>query len=58
MEGEEGKEVCRLGGYDNTLLGYQSSLYRKIYEQGMKDLLDIIMFGKYLFYCIMDTVIH
>ena len=37
-----------MGGYENTLLGYRSRLYRGLYESGMNmDMIDVVMFGKY-----------
>ena len=44
---EEGKEVCRLGGYENTLLGYRTPFYKKILEGGHLNKIDVIMFGKF-----------
>ena len=44
---EEGKEVCRLGGYENTLLGYRTYYYKKIFEEGHLNKIDVIMFGKF-----------
>ena len=44
---EEGKEVCRLGGYENTLLGYRTLNYKKISEGGHLNKIDVIMFGKF-----------
>ena len=44
---EEGKEVCRLGGYENTLLGYRTLYYKKIFEGGHLNKIDVIMFGKF-----------
>ena len=42
MTGKEGG--CRLGGYENTLLGYQSRTHRLFSEYGNK--IDVIAFGK------------
>ena len=45
---EGGRKVCRLGGYDNTLLGYKAQLHKEVYESGVDmNLIDIVMFGKY-----------
>ena len=44
---EEWKEVCRLGGYENTLLGYRTLNYKKIFEGGHLNKIDVIMFGKF-----------
>ena len=41
MEGD----VCRLGGYENTLLGYRSSVYRVIEENNCLESIDVVMFG-------------
>ena len=38
-------DFCRLGGYENTLLGYTTSIYTSIAENDMLDDIDIIMFG-------------
>ncbi len=35
-----------LGGYENTLLGYRSRLYRKIVEENSLENIDVIMFGE------------
>ena len=43
---EEGKEVCQLGGYENTLLGYKSNLLGGISKNGTLAKIDIVMFGK------------
>ena len=40
--------VCRLGGYENTLLGYRTRLYRKIEKSGCLESIDIIMFGGFI----------
>ena len=41
-------EVCRLGGYENTLLGYKSRLYRRFRDHDLKDEehIDVLMFGE------------
>ncbi len=42
---EEGDFV--LGGYENTLLGYRTRLYRKIVEENYQlEKIDVIMFGE------------
>ena len=41
MEGD----VCRLGGYENTLLGYRSRVCEEWSEVDSEDL-DVIMFGE------------
>ena len=38
-------DVCRLGGYENTLLGYRTPLYDIIEEYNNLESIDIIMFG-------------
>ena len=45
-------DICRLGGYDNTLLGYRTSLYRTIAEKNLLQNIDVIMFGE----CIVSHV--
>ncbi len=40
------KIICRLGGYENTLLGYKSRLYHSIAE---KERIDIIQFGHVIY---------
>ena len=39
-------DQCKLGGYDNTLLGYRSTQYAKISQSGYLDYIDIVMFGE------------
>ena len=41
-------EVCHLGAYDITLLGYKTRLYSKIKEQGVLVSIDTVMFGESL----------
>ncbi len=42
---EEGDFV--LGGYENTLLGYRTRLYKKIIEENYQlEKIDVIMFGE------------
>lgn len=38
-----GQKVCRVGGYENWLLGYKTRLYRDLQKTGA--LLDIYLFG-------------
>ena len=38
--------VCRLGGYENALLGYRSKLYRKVVQNDYYSSIDVIMFGE------------
>ena len=40
MEGD----MCRLGGYENTLLGYRTHRY-DLYSSHGEELIDVIMFG-------------
>jgi len=35
-----------LGGYENTVLGYRTSLYAEIKKEGLLDCIDVIMLGK------------
>ncbi len=45
---EEGSEsVCRLSGYENTLLGYRTRQYKLFAEHA--DSIDVLMFGHLLF---------
>ena len=37
-------DVCKLGGYENILLGYKTRLYRRCKDH--LDRLDIILFGE------------
>ena len=37
---------CKLGGYENTLLGYRTRLYRLCSTEGYLENIDIVMFGK------------
>jgi hypothetical protein len=37
---------CKLGGYDNTLLGYHTRLYQLCSREGYLESIDVIMFGK------------
>jgi hypothetical protein len=40
---------CRLGGYENTLLGYKPRLHRLITEAGKLARIDSIMFGHVIY---------
>ena len=37
-----------LGGYENTLLGYESNLYGKIASGNLLASIDVIMFGRFI----------
>ena len=37
-------DICRLGGYENTLVGYRTRLFRLCRHH--EDRIDIVMFGK------------
>lgn len=37
---------CRLGGYENALLGYRTRLYRAVLGHEALPSIDVIMFGK------------
>ncbi len=39
-------EVCRLGGYENRLLGYRTRLYGSCKEANCSEDIDVAMFGK------------
>lgn len=39
-------EVCRLGGYENRLLGYRPHLYELSMSSGCFEDIDIFMFGE------------
>ena len=43
---ENDVEVCQVGGYEMTLLGYRTTLYRRIKEKKILKCIDIITFGK------------
>ena len=47
LVGEEGKEECRVGGYENTLLGYKTRLYKPIHLNHLLLDIDVIMFGEW-----------
>ena len=40
--------VCQVGGYENTLLGYKTRLHRSIANENCLDDIDIIMFGEWV----------
>ena len=42
--GSRGYSPCRLAGYENTLLGYKTRLYKLL--KGHLDAIDVIMFGE------------
>lgn len=39
---------CRLGGYENTLLGYRTRLFRAVLAYGTLLSIDVIMFGEFV----------
>ncbi len=39
---------CVLGGYENTLLGFRTSSFASLQENGLLDKMDVIMFGKFV----------
>ena len=41
-------DVCKLGGYENTLLGYKTRIYRLCKDH--MDHFDTILFGKFNYY--------
>ena len=44
----DSEENVRVGGYENTLLGYRTKLHRKLHDSGVNwVLVDVFMFGKY-----------
>ena len=45
-EDEDGQKMCKLGGYDQTLLGYRPRLYRDILGMNLLEHIDVIMFGE------------
>ncbi len=45
--------VCRLGGYENTLLGYRSKLYRRVVQNDYYSSIDVIMFGEWV-WCVLS----
>lgn len=47
-EDQDGQKVCKLGGYDQTLLGYRPRLYRDILDMKLLQHIDVIMFGEEL----------
>ena len=40
---------CRLGGYENNLLGYKANRYQAISSAHMKDRIDLVMFGHVIY---------
>lgn len=40
------EDCCKLGGYENTLLGYRTRIYRECVKGGYLNSIDIIMFGE------------
>lgn len=51
-------EHCKLGGYDNTLLGYRSTDHQKIAANGSLDYIDTVMFGECLLHWGMDVFVY
>ncbi len=39
-----GANVCRVGGYENTLLGYRTKLHKDLLESNV--MIDIYLFGE------------
>ena len=45
---EAGRKVCRVGGYENMLLGYWTKLHRDLLKSKVNtNLIDIYLFGKF-----------
>ncbi len=43
------QKVCRVGGYENMLLGYRTRLYAKLLKSGVHmKLIDVYLFGEFL----------
>lgn len=43
-----GQRVCKVGGYENMLLGYRTRLYRSLLESEINmELIDVYLFGKF-----------
>lgn len=42
----ESEDMCRLGGYENTLLKYRARLYRTCVNLKCLEDIDVIMFGE------------
>ena len=40
---------CTLGGYENTLLGYRTRLYKSIVKAGLQKRIDVVMFGHVIY---------
>ena len=47
--GITGRLECRLGGYENILLGYKANRYQAISSAHMKDRIDLVMFGHVIY---------
>ncbi len=43
----EGKDECRVGGYENTLLGYRTRLHKLVVQSRLLPYIDVIMFGEW-----------
>ena len=54
-EDQDGEKVCKLGGYDQTLLGYRPRLYKAILGMDLLKHIDIIMFGEDTAIAFMDA---
>ena len=39
-------DICQVGGYENTLLGYRTRFHHKIVEENCLEDIDIILFGE------------
>lgn len=46
---EDENTYCRLGGYENTLLGYRPRLYQSIVNAGELERIDVISFGHVMY---------
>ena len=43
----DSEDNVRVGGYENTLLGYRTRLHRKLHDSGVNwELVDVFMFGE------------
>lgn len=38
--------LCKLGGYENALLGYKTKVYKRCVEVDCVNSIDVVMFGK------------
>jgi len=47
--GITGHLLCRLGGYENYLLGYKANCYQAILSAHMRDRMDVVMFGHVIY---------